>query len=513
MSVYQDAYIAYYPRYCRRKQDFIPILPILITFLLGLLHSAVLGAMTASVKEKLVDPLLDRIIEHAKDLVRDRKEDEAYTAAALRNIRKDMDKLAAILKREKAPIANKVKQMSGRVLQAEKKAEAEAKEAKKKKDSFFLTDDRESEAREIFNAAIQDKGNVIIGTLAGIVMWLASPTAASALKTLIHFVKDAISKIRFAPEHAMEIASKIWKKIKEWITGIPTNDLEKAQQRKLKEIKRQLEQQNKDFIKTVKDRTKALAKSQKTAEQLYRARNAEASKKFALQSINELYKQGLVIGKPSFEEEKNIRETMARRKEALAKKNKASKSPTKTNRSNKKKDSFLIDSRLKRSTKRPGRATSWEIKAVLGLPQNMPLPKEYIGKVDQNGNVIVTNQMKPKQMPRTMSSLELDRLAMEGKGGGQFGNVASAITRVMPIVSSPVEAKYEGEAQNKIKSSIPKILQILAIASTVAGTVGSITNGAAVTVSGVTRAASAIKEGIDYFKSAKSDLSAVKKNA
>ena len=529
MSLYQDAYNAYCPEYARRHSDFIPILPIIVSSMMGILSSVFMGAMTESVKEHVVDPIVKRILNHAKSLIADRGKDETYTAAALRGIRKDLDKLSSILKREKAPIANKVKQLAGKVEKSEKKAEQQAKEAKKKKDSFFLADAPASAAQELYNAAIQDKGVAILGTLGGIIMWMATPMAVNSIKTLMAFIKDALKKMRFAPEKAMDFVAKIWEKIKAWIKSLPTNDLERSQYKRMKKTQAELKKQMKEFANATKKRAEAVAKEQKNAKAFGSTRKRELTLWGVRQGMKELQPTMKSFSSMTREEKLALLNQSQANKEEFLKRMKRQSKPTKATgkvgRPPKKKDALdqmikaFLDSRLKRSQKRPGRATAWEIKTVLGIPEGMPLPKEYIGSVDGRGNVTVVNRMKPNQSPQTMSGFELDRRALESKGSGQFGTggainaiYGAAMRNPVPIgtYQNPISERFEKENQSKIKASIPKILQILALASIVASSVGSVTSGAAATITGVSRATSAIREGINNFKTAKADLTAAK---
>ena len=68
--------------------------------------------------------------------------------------------------------------------------------------------------------------------------------------------------------------------------------------------------------------------------------------------------------------------------------------------------SKLRDSRRRRSVKRPGRATSWETKQVIGWTQPDQLPKDYEGWVERNGDVHVNRK---GVYVGSMTNAELDR--------------------------------------------------------------------------------------------------------
>ena len=101
---YHDARYNDFFAFALFKNLFIYIaLPWLIDFAKGIVASGI----TASVKQKLIDPILDRLIGSGKALLA-KKGDEAQTEAICRNIKEDMGKLADILKREGSFIAGKV---------------------------------------------------------------------------------------------------------------------------------------------------------------------------------------------------------------------------------------------------------------------------------------------------------------------------------------------------------------------------------------------------------------------
>ena len=78
-------------------------LPWLIDFAKGI----VAGGITASFKQKMVDPILDKLIGSGKALIAKRG-DEPQTEAICRNIKDNLGKLADVLKREGSFVAGKV---------------------------------------------------------------------------------------------------------------------------------------------------------------------------------------------------------------------------------------------------------------------------------------------------------------------------------------------------------------------------------------------------------------------
>jgi hypothetical protein len=76
-------------------------------------------------------------------------------------------------------------------------------------------------------------------------------------------------------------------------------------------------------------------------------------------------------------------------------------------------DSLIFDSRLKRS-KKPGRATNWEIRTVLGLPENIQISSKYTGRVGSDGSVVVFDRITNKPVG-SMTGEQLDQLALNSR--------------------------------------------------------------------------------------------------
>ena len=68
------------------------------------------------------------------------------------------------------------------------------------------------------------------------------------------------------------------------------------------------------------------------------------------------------------------------------------------------------DSRAKRSKARPGRATAWEVRQVLGIPEVRNPSDEYVGRVGADGSVVVFSKRTNKPIA-SMSNDELEQRA------------------------------------------------------------------------------------------------------
>lgn len=77
-----------------------------LPFLINLAKNAISNGISASIKQKLIDPILDRLISAGTALVRKGDED-TYTDAIIRNIKTNFGRLIDILKREGSAIAGK----------------------------------------------------------------------------------------------------------------------------------------------------------------------------------------------------------------------------------------------------------------------------------------------------------------------------------------------------------------------------------------------------------------------
>lgn len=86
------------------------VLPWLVDFAKGIIA----GGITASFKQKMVDPILDKLIGSGKALLA-KKGDEPQTQALCRNIKENLGKLANVLQREGSFVAGKVMGFFGKV--------------------------------------------------------------------------------------------------------------------------------------------------------------------------------------------------------------------------------------------------------------------------------------------------------------------------------------------------------------------------------------------------------------
>lgn len=143
-----------------------------------------------------------------------------------------------------------------------------------------------------------------------------------------------------------------------------------------------------------------------------------------------------------------------------------------------KKDSLRkrIDSKLKRSIKRPGPATSWEIRRVLGIPDGVDIPKKWVGRVDAQGNVTVWDKesKNPNLTAKSRNSKDLDMMAALGKQSySGLAGAQQAIQWVGSIINPNKQAIIEKENQTKFD----KALSSLSKAFDLVGSVFTAVNG------------------------------------
>lgn len=111
----------------------------------------------------------------------------------------------------------------------------------------------------------------------------------------------------------------------------------------------------------------------------------------------------------------------------------------------KRSDCMTMDSRARRTTRRPSpnHATAWEIKKVIGWTQPDPLPKDYKGSVDADGTVHVT---RGGRHVGSLSGVELDRLEMMERGGSRFS------TWIGPATNENQQARIEQTNQQNLRN-------------------------------------------------------------
>lgn len=90
------------------------ILPVLIPLLKAVAISAASGAIAGGLKEKFVNPLLNRIINRAKQLNAE-KGDGTYTQALIKGIKEDMGRLIGVLKKEGAFISSRIEGLFNKI--------------------------------------------------------------------------------------------------------------------------------------------------------------------------------------------------------------------------------------------------------------------------------------------------------------------------------------------------------------------------------------------------------------
>lgn len=149
-----------------------------------------------------------------------------------------------------------------------------------------------------------------------------------------------------------------------------------------------------------------------------------------------------------------------------------------------------IDSKLKRSIKRPGPATSWEIRRVLGIPDGVDIPKKWVGRVDAQGNVTVWDResKNPNLTAKSRNSKELDMMAALGKQSySGIAGVQQAVQWVGSIVNPNKQATVEKENQTKLDKALSSLSSALNLVGTVFTAVEGIKEATNVTANTVSK--------------------------
>ena len=149
-----------------------------------------------------------------------------------------------------------------------------------------------------------------------------------------------------------------------------------------------------------------------------------------------------------------------------------------------------IDSKLKRSIKRPGPATSWEIRRVLGIPDGVDIPKKWVGRVDAQGNVTVWDResKNPNLTAKSRNSKELDMMAALGKQSySGIAGVQQAAQWVGSIVNPNKQAVIEKENQTKLDRALSSLSSALNLVGTVFTAVEGIKEATNVTANTVSK--------------------------
>ena len=149
-----------------------------------------------------------------------------------------------------------------------------------------------------------------------------------------------------------------------------------------------------------------------------------------------------------------------------------------------------IDSKLKRSIKRPGPATSWEIRRVLGIPDGVDIPKKWVGRVDAHGNVTVWDResKNPNLTAKSRNSKELDMMAALGKQSySGIAGVQQAAQWVGSIVNPNKQAVIEKENQTKLDRALSSLSSALNLVGTVFTAVEGIKEATNVTANTVSK--------------------------
>lgn len=90
------------------------IIPALIPLLKTVAISAASGAVAGSLKEKIVNPLVERIIVRGRKLAAE-KGDSTYTQAIIKGIKEDLGRLIDVLKKEGAFVSSKLQGLFNKI--------------------------------------------------------------------------------------------------------------------------------------------------------------------------------------------------------------------------------------------------------------------------------------------------------------------------------------------------------------------------------------------------------------
>lgn len=90
------------------------VIPFLIPLLQKAVIAGVTGAISGGLKEKVINPLIQRIINRGKRLV-ENKGDGTYTEALIEGIKADIGHLVEILKREGAFVSSKIQGLFNKI--------------------------------------------------------------------------------------------------------------------------------------------------------------------------------------------------------------------------------------------------------------------------------------------------------------------------------------------------------------------------------------------------------------
>lgn len=547
-----------------RFVDLAPVFMILLPVLMSIAKGAVVSAVGNSIQQKVIDPLVDKAIADCKSLIADRGKNEAYTSAIMRNLSARMKKLSAILKREKAPIANKVAGLASKI--------SKEAEKKPKKDSLIrdvataeVSNVITSIAGQLTGLAVIFSSPVIKQGLENIVKFITMIKDA-IVRGLHKIDPTAITRI---PKMLKKVIKNIsWKNIKEstqnWVSMRKrTAETMKSVDSMSKKLAKQVIKLNKSrtispvAVEAKKNAVEALRKipsnaikSKKGIEEFAKKYSemvmfAHAKHRAAIEKMEKSLPEGFKtvkkltrnmpvddivkeVGVGGFNSLLKLANENPDGLKAVMKstgkgnlfdlikqfgvgglKGMFEKENGKGKGSGKKGDSLRRDSRLKRSVKWPGRATSWEIKMALGVPENVPISKDYQGMVTPRGDVIVTNRSKPNSRPITISSEELNRLAMLGQKAGGALNSAQQVW-VGRQVGLGEQRKIEQTNQSKIMTALSGMARMAALAGSVIGSIGAVTQGVASTVNAVNRARANVNMAMTSFNAAQNDLNAAK---
>lgn len=136
-------------------------------------------------------------------------------------------------------------------------------------------------------------------------------------------------------------------------------------------------------------------------------------------------------------------------------------------------DRMFADDRGKRAKKWPGRATNWEIRAVLGWSEKAPVERTRInGEVDAQGGVRVYEFKNGKKYEiGYKSGPELDNLAMTNKiqyGVSNFGNARP---------QANMYANPNGDKSIDIANGLNALAKVASLSSQIVMTLGAIKAG------------------------------------
>ena len=463
-----------------RRKDVAPVFLVLLPVLSSILQEE---------ESSVASPLVKRAISYCKEIIAYDKKDKEYTSEIIHKLLKTMNRLVDVLRTKELPIAKKLAELALRV----------RKEAGATSDAVYMPPGMSPGkfiAPYLVDAWLGIIGKIFQGFTYLVTLIAATPELRDRADAFVKWLGQKISHSRakaekLDPKTIASVTEKVVSKANPLLKKLTKKfaKVNPSAESKVKMIKFSLE-------KLVEAAKKAKASSDKykgmvnkgnskldpyrqALEEAFMKRNLSSLDFFERKNWNNQHKPSVMLG------------------------------PTIVMPGGKK-DSRYRDSRLKRTVKRPSkRATAWEIRTVLGMSQDAPLNKSYIGTVSPSGDVEVTNVYNPS-FRKWMSATELDHIlaqenlstALGFKPGKTPGSPLAIPNWTGPIVSPQAQQKIEASNMTKVNSAITNLARAAQIAMSVAGIVGGITTGATNMVKAINKGVELVNNGVTSLNGA-----------